>query len=53
MHAAECVLDFNKNYLADSLDFDMNLITNPTDMIQIGALQNIPRQKSPIHQKKF
>ena len=37
MHAATCVLDLNRNDLADSLDFDMNLKTNPTDMIQIGA----------------
>ena len=37
MHAAKCVLDLNRNDLADSLDFDMNLKTNPTDMIQIGA----------------
>ena len=37
MHAAKCVLDLNRNYLADSLVFDMNLKTNPTDMIQIGA----------------
>ena len=37
MHAAKCVLNLNRNDLADSLDFDMNLKTNPTDMIQIGA----------------
>ena len=37
MHAAKCVLDLNRNDLADSLDFDMNLKMNPTDMIQIGA----------------
>ena len=37
MHAAKCVLDLNRNDLADSLDFDMNLKTNLTDMIQIGA----------------
>ena len=37
MHAAKCVLDLNRNDFADSLDFDMNLKTNPTDMIQIGA----------------
>ena len=37
MHAAKCVLDLNRNDLADSLDFDMNLKTNPNDMIQIGA----------------
>ena len=33
MHAAKCVLDLSRNDLADSLDFDMNLKTNPTDMI--------------------
>ena len=37
MHAGTCVLDLNRNDLADCLDFDMNLITNPTDMIQISA----------------
>ena len=37
MHAAKCVLDLNRNDLADSLDFDMNLKTNPTDIFQIGA----------------
>ena len=37
MHAAKCVLDLNRNDLADSLDFDMNLKTNLTDMIQFGA----------------
>ena len=37
MHAAKCLLDLNRNDLADSLDFDMNLKTNPADMIQIGA----------------
>ena len=42
MHAAKCVLDLNRNDLADSLDFDMNLKTNPTDMIQIG-IQNSPK----------
>ena len=36
MHAAKCVLDLNRNYLADSLDFDLNLKTTPTDMIQIS-----------------
>ena len=34
MHAAKCVLNLNRNDLADSLDFDMNLKTNPTDMTQ-------------------
>ena len=56
MHAAKCVSDLNRNDLADSVDFDMNLKTNPTDMFQIGAntkrLQNSPQQKSPKHQKK-
>ena len=56
MHAAKCVLDLNRNDLADSLDFDMNLKTNLTDMIQFGAntkrLQNSPQQKSPKNQKK-
>ena len=37
MHAAKCLLDLNRNDLAGSLDFDMNLKTNPTDMIQNGA----------------
>ena len=37
MHTAKCVLDLNRNDLADSLEFDKNLKTNPTDMIQIGA----------------
>ena len=30
----------------------MNLKTNPTDMIDIGAYTNSPIQKSPKHQKK-
>ena len=37
MHAAKCDLDLNRNDLADSLDFDMKLKTNPTDMIQISS----------------
>ena len=44
MHAAKCVLDLNRNGLADSLDFDMNLKTNPTGMIKIGHIQNSPIQ---------
>ena len=36
MQATKCVLDLNRNDLADSLDFDMNLKTNPTDMIEIS-----------------
>ena len=53
MHAAKCVLDLNKNDLADSLDFDMNLKTNPTDMIQIGAYtKKNTIQKKTKHQKK-
>ena len=56
MHAAKCVLDLNRNDPADSLDFNINLKTNPTDMIQFGAytqrVQNSPIQKSPKHQKK-
>ena len=43
MHAAKCVLDLNRNDLADSLDFDMNLKTNPTDMIQIDAYTKQPK----------
>ena len=58
MHAAKCVLDLNRIDLADSLDFDMNLRKNPTDMIQIGYqnwldfskteldLETIPANKS-------
>ena len=52
MHAAKCVLDLNKRDLADSLDFDMNLKTNPTDMIQIGAYTKKIPNKKPKHQKK-
>ena len=37
MHAAKCVLDLNRNDLAGSLDFDMSLKTNPTELILIGA----------------
>ena len=37
MHATKCLLDLNRNDLADILDFDMNMKTNPTDMIQIGV----------------
>ena len=63
MHAAKGVLDLNRNDLVDSLDFDMSLKTNPTDMIQSGAYtkqshtkesetlkkgsKNSPIQKSP------
>ena len=35
MQAAKCGLELNRNDLADSLDFDMNLKTNPIGMIEI------------------
>ena len=35
MHAAESGLDFNRNDLTESLDFDMNLKTNPIGMIKL------------------
>ena len=34
MQAAKCGFDLNKNILADSLDFERNLKTNPTSTIQ-------------------
>ena len=52
MHAAKCVLDVNRNDLADSLDFDMNLKTNPTDMIQIGAYTKQSHTKESETSKK-
>ena len=54
MHAAKCVLYLNRNDLADSLAFDMNLKTNPTDMIQIGAYKKQSQTKeSETSKKKF
>ena len=52
MHAAKCVLNLNRNDLADSLDFDMNLKTNPTDMIQIGAYTKQSHTKESETSKK-
>ena len=52
MHAAKCVLDLNRNDLADSLDFDINLKTNPTDMIQIGSYTKQSHTKESKHRKK-
>ena len=52
MHTAKCVLDLNRNDLADSLEFDMNLKTNPTDMIQIGAYTKRSHTKESETSKK-
>ena len=52
MHAAKCVLDLNRNDFADSLDFDMNLKTNPTDMNQIGAYTKQSHTKESETSKK-
>ena len=52
MHAAKCVLDLNRNGLADSLDFDKNLKTNPTDMIQVGAYTKQSHTKESETSKK-
>ena len=52
MHAATCVLDLNRNDLADSLDFDMNLKTNLTDMIQTGAYAKQSHTKESETSKK-
>ena len=35
MQAVKCGLDLNRNDLDDSLNFDMNLKTNPIGMIQM------------------
>ena len=35
MQAAKCGLGLNRNGLADSLDYDIILETNPIDMIQV------------------